>query len=174
MVRAAGLTGVELRMCGSMGCWESEISRCVVQRQDADHGGLGGARRLHPKWCWIGQSGPPWFGAGGAGSAPSLASGFEGGGERKKLVLDEQRANMGVPKHSFEELFERAILFLGSPAKLWKLGTFQQKRLVLRLTFSDRISYGPKQGLRIPKLSFPFKMFATILESEKQMARHGR
>jgi hypothetical protein len=54
------------------GCRESEISLRVIQRQDADQGGLGGAWRLRPEWRWIGHDGPPWFGAGGAGKLQAL------------------------------------------------------------------------------------------------------
>jgi hypothetical protein len=40
--------------------------------------------------------------------------------EREKLLAEERLSKTGVPKHTLEESFEHAMLFLSSPWKIWK------------------------------------------------------
>ncbi len=76
--------------------------------------------------------------------------------EKEKLLLAEKLSNKGAPKHAFEEMFERAMLFLSNPWKLWVSGKFEDKRTVLKLVFAERLAYHRETGLRTPQVSDPF------------------
>jgi site-specific DNA recombinase len=70
--------------------------------------------------------------------------------ERNKLLLEEKQALKSQPDRSFDELFELALKFLGSPLKLWKFGGFSWKQLVLRLAFADNLVYCAKNRISNP------------------------
>ncbi len=76
--------------------------------------------------------------------------------ERDKTVLADQAENTTQPRHTFEEMFERALTFLANPSKLWESGNLALQRTVLKLAFAKQISYDRKTGLRTPQLSVPF------------------
>lgn len=93
--------------------------------------------------------------------------------EKEKLILAEKRTNGMVPKHSFEEMFERAMLFLSNPCKLWTSERLEDKRAVLKLTFASRLPYSRENGFRTPQTSVPFR-FLENFASKCEMARSGR
>lgn len=70
--------------------------------------------------------------------------------ERSKLVLEEQRQNAAPRAGTFDELFELAMSFLANPSKLWVLGKLEYQKLVLRLTFADRLVWCPETGFKPP------------------------
>ena len=70
-----------------------------------------------------------------------------------------------------EEMFEPAMTFLASPWKIWVKGSFEMRRLVLRLAFAERISYNRQTGLRTPTLALPFKALQAIECGNSAMAR---
>jgi CRISPR/Cas system CSM-associated protein Csm2 small subunit len=78
--------------------------------------------------------------------------------ERNKLTLVETSQRKDERTGTFEELFELAMRFLSSPSKIWKFGTFEQKKVVLRLTFADRLRYCLESGFRTPKTTIPFNV----------------
>lgn len=78
--------------------------------------------------------------------------------ERSKFALEEQRVKAGQRPGTFEELFELAFQFLANPSKLWGLGKLEYRKLVLRLTFADRLAWCPNEGFRTPKTTLPFNM----------------
>jgi site-specific DNA recombinase len=78
--------------------------------------------------------------------------------ERGKFALEERRAKAGQRSGTFEELFELAFQFLASPSKIWGLGKLEYQKLVLRLTFADRLAWCPNEGFRTPKTTLPFNM----------------
>lgn len=78
--------------------------------------------------------------------------------ERDKLVLAEKSEKGGRASGTFEELFKLAFAFLSSPSKLWSLGNFEYRKLVLRLTFSERLAYCPIGGFQTPQMALPFKL----------------
>lgn len=61
--------------------------------------------------------------------------------ERQQLVLRERAAGNGRPVHTFDEMFELSMRFLSSPCFLWDSGRFDLRRLVLRLVFSEHLTY---------------------------------
>ena len=89
--------------------------------------------------------------------------------ELRQLVLREKASQDGQPKGSFEDLFELSIRFLTSPCNTWKSGRFDVQRLVLKLAFSDRLSYNREEGFLNTKTSMPFNMLGGVGGAKKQM-----
>ncbi len=90
--------------------------------------------------------------------------------ERTKLALEEKRAKSGERQGTFEELFERAFDFLANPSKLWHLGRFEYRRLVLRLSFAEQLAYCRNEGFRTPKTTMPFRMLSDLQGGGNMMA----
>lgn len=83
--------------------------------------------------------------------------------EQEKLVLAEKAAGSGLPARPFGQMFELVSAFLSSPCKVWESWRFELQRLVLRLTFSDRLAYVRNEGFRTPELSLPFNTLGEVL-----------
>ena len=93
-------------------------------------------------------------------SSPSVIAAYEKrieALEKEKLLIAEKLENGTRPAHTFEDMFELAFGFLQNPCKLWDSGQLTLQRMVLKLAFSEKISYCRKQGLRTTELSLPFK-----------------
>ena len=90
--------------------------------------------------------------------------------ERAKLVLEEQRQKVLPRAGAFDQLFELAMSFLSSPSKLWALGKLEYRKLVLRLTFADRLVWCPETGFQTPQISMPFKMLEALADPKREMA----
>ncbi len=90
--------------------------------------------------------------------------------EQNKLLLAEKASSSGQPKHSFDKMFELAVLFLSNPCKLWVSGRIELQRLVLKLAFAERISYQRNQGFRTPEMTLPFKALGVFSGDENNMA----
>jgi len=58
-----------------------------------------------------------------------------------------------------------------NPQKIWSSGKLELQRMVLKLTFTDRLTYIKNEGFRTPNLSSPFKALGGYLEGEKEMVR---
>ncbi len=93
--------------------------------------------------------------------------------EREKIVLEEKRLSVGQPRGTFEEMFELAMSFFANPSKLWHSGSHLHRRLVLKLTFAERLSYCRKSGFRTPEIALPFKALAGFREGQNRMAERG-
>jgi site-specific DNA recombinase len=78
--------------------------------------------------------------------------------EKEKLLMTET-LTATPPQGRFEELFEHALNFLSNPYKLWSLGQLPHKRTVLKLAFSDRLTYSRFSGFRTPQIAQPFRVF---------------
>ena len=90
--------------------------------------------------------------------------------EREKLVLEEKRLTSGNPRGRFEDMFELAMRFFANPSKLWVSGSHAHRRLVLKLTFADRLSYCRKLGFRTPEMTLPFKALLSFHDGQSGMA----
>ena len=108
---------------------------------------------------------------------PSVISAYEkriANLEHEKALATENLAKTGKPRHTFEESFEHALLFLSSPWKIWKNADLALKKTVLRLAFSKPLPYCRNQGLRTPDLAFPFKALDGFYNNKCEMAHRGR
>jgi len=90
--------------------------------------------------------------------------------EREKLLAEEELLSVGKPRYTLEESFELAFRFLSSPWNIWKNYSLEWKRTVLRLAFSEPISYCRIQGVRTPKIALPFKALADLSTGKCEMA----
>lgn len=109
-------------------------------------------------------------------STPSVVSAYErkiAKLESDKLLMSEKAAQSTKTPHTFEQMFELALMFLSNPQKLWSSKLIEHKRAVLKLTFSERLAWQRNQGFRTPKISMPFKALAGILGGENEMAHQG-
>lgn len=67
--------------------------------------------------------------------------------ERQQVILREKAANSQKPRYSFDELFELSIRFLSSPCFIWNSGRPDLQRLVLKLVFSEHLTYSRDRRL---------------------------
>ena len=93
--------------------------------------------------------------------------------EREKLILAEQIESAAKPRHTVEESFELAMRFLSSPWKIWEKGSLAVQKTVLRLAFLEPVAYSRFEGVRTPKMAFPFKALADLSTGKCEMARWG-
>lgn len=93
--------------------------------------------------------------------------------ERNKLLLEEKRRNAGQPPGAFDEVFKLAFEFLANPSRLWRSGSFDLRKLVLRLTFADRLAWSVGGGFQTPKTTLPFKILGDTEMTERAMAERG-
>lgn len=107
-------------------------------------------------------------------SIPSVISAYE---ERirqldvEKIALRERMASAGQPKHSFEKGLRTALTFLSNPWNLWSTGRLEDRRMVMKLAFVERLQYARGEGLRTANLSLPFKALASFSGEKKMMVR---
>lgn len=91
--------------------------------------------------------------------------------EKEKLLIKENLLSSGKPQRPFEEMFEHAMAFLKNPQKLWASKRLEDKRAVLKLTFSSRLAYCRNRGFRTPQTALPFKALGPIQSGEIELVR---
>ncbi|GFE52506.1 hypothetical protein So717_42590 [Roseobacter cerasinus] len=115
---------------------------------------------------------------GDAGSAAAIAA-----YERKIASLEDERllgeeklaessARTGAKDREAKGKIELALTFLANPWKLWETGDKTLRKLVLRLTFSERLRYRRNEGHRTPQVTVPFTFFG-ISDAKCQMVPGG-
>ena len=67
-------------------------------------------------------------------------------------------------------MFELALQFLSNPYRLWASDRLEDKRLALKLTFGERVTYIRNCGFRTPVLSSVFKALEDLTMGKKDMA----
>ncbi|MEM8597602.1 MAG: recombinase family protein [Pseudomonadota bacterium] len=92
--------------------------------------------------------------------SPELIAAYEG--QIKTLAeetarLREIAATKARPLVGFDTCVRTALSFLANPLKLWHSERPEDRRIVLRLAFGDRLSYCRHEGYSNPNLTFPFK-----------------
>lgn len=106
-----------------------------------------------------------------AAEIPSLISAYESKLtklQKEKLIKTEKLENAGKPRHTNEEMFELSLKFLSNPWNIWDSGQIHLRRIVLRLVFSERITYTRNQGFSNLKLSMPFKALEGIFRGKRK------
>ncbi len=89
----------------------------------------------------------------------------------KKLLLNERVANCGKPIKGYEESFRTAFTFLESPCSLWASDKLEDKHAVIKLAFTERLSWKRGEGLRTPEIALPFKALKDFSSHKEVMAR---
>ena len=87
--------------------------------------------------------------------------------EKRKIEISESVKNCGRQLPDFDETFRTAFTFLGDPQKLWASERLEQRRLVLKMAFADRLQYVRDEGFRTAKVALPFKVLKAIQEGNK-------
>ena len=93
--------------------------------------------------------------------------------ESRKVELNDKALKTGQPARPYEELFQLAVDFLSNPGRLWGSDRLADKRLVLKLTFSERLSYHREKGFSNPVTSLPFRILGEMCEHGSKMAHRG-
>ncbi len=94
--------------------------------------------------------------------------------ETRQLVLREKVAQNGEPLTPFEKMFELSMRFLANPQKIWASWRFDLQRIVLRLAFSDYLSYSKEEGFLNTKKSLPFSALTSFFGHENKMVPRRR
>lgn len=94
--------------------------------------------------------------------------------EADKTVLKEKIIDTRRPKTNFDTALRTALEFLSSPWILWNSPRFEDKRTVLKLTFSSKLEYARNSGFRTANLTLPFKVLGSFCGEEKEMAHPKR
>lgn len=93
--------------------------------------------------------------------------------EQDKRLMAEKIKKLSKPEARYDEKFEHALTFLANPYKIWKNGSAELRKIVLKLAFTERLAYCRKEGLRTPKTSIPFSILGGFLDGKKEMAHRG-
>ena len=91
--------------------------------------------------------------------------------EEQKVLLTEKVQNCGRPLKPFDESFRTAMTFLGNPIKLWSSDRLEDKRMVLRLAFAEKLHYQRNEGFRTAQTALPFRLLMGLKEGKRDMAR---
>ncbi|MGE4430500.1 MAG: recombinase family protein [Sphingobium sp.] len=94
--------------------------------------------------------------------------------EESKLLVIERLDNTARPASRFDDALRTALDFLANPWNLWQSDRLEDRRTVLKLTFTERLRYKCKEGFRTANLSLPFNLIAQFLGDEREMARPER
>ena len=82
--------------------------------------------------------------------------------EEEKITISENIAQCGRPLPDFDDTFRTALDFLANPYKLWCSDRYEDKRIVLKLTFADQLSYVKNEGFRTAAISQPFLLLEEL------------
>jgi site-specific DNA recombinase len=83
----------------------------------------------------------------------------------EELLLAEKADNTRFKKISFGTAIEMVFDNLKNPYERWIKGDLSDRRLLLKLVFSDRLAYSKKDGFGTAKLSLPLKVFEVVSTS---------
>lgn len=89
--------------------------------------------------------------------------------EVRKAELREKIARSGRNPKDFETAFRTAMTFLANPYKIWVSGSFEHKRLVLKLAFAERLQYLRESGFRTALTASPFTLLCDLSGGGKDM-----
>ncbi len=90
--------------------------------------------------------------------------------ERDRLVLVEKTTRCGTALPDYDASFRTAFDFLANPYKLWINGSFEDKRVVLKLTLDSYLKYDWTEGVRTPQISLPFKALGPHCDRDEVLA----
>ncbi len=91
--------------------------------------------------------------------------------EQQKIVIQEKIQNCGRPLTAFDETFRTAMDFLANPHRLWTSDKLEDRRLVLRLVFSEKLPYQRNEGFRTARTALPVTVLQQLKGGDYEMAR---
>ena len=89
--------------------------------------------------------------------------------EKQKMVLQEKLVKKAQPVHDFDTTFRTALKILSNPLKIWRYGQFEHKRMLLRVGFSDKLTYVRNEGFRTAAIAQPFSLLGDVSASRYEM-----
>ena len=89
--------------------------------------------------------------------------------ERQKVELREKAVQCTAPAKGFEETLRTALDFLGNPCKLCDSERTEHKKAVLRMAFSDQLTYVRDKGFLNPNLALSFKALGQFSDQKGRM-----
>ena len=93
--------------------------------------------------------------------------------QREKLVLAEKTTRCGTVAKDYDATFQTAFSFLSNPWNLWENGTFEDRRIVLKLTLASHLEYDWNQGVQTADISLPFKALEELSRPENGNGGQG-
>lgn len=78
--------------------------------------------------------------------------------EAKKLRLGGRIEKPKAGEHDFQTALDRVLDFLKNPLRMWKTGDLAQRRLVLRLVFTEPLVYDRETGFQTARFSLPINI----------------
>lgn len=93
--------------------------------------------------------------------------------EDEKIVLRERMEKTSRPARSYDQTVRTALAFLANPWNLWRSQRFEERRMVLKLMFGERLRYSRNEGLRTANLTLPFKVLGALKDGKSEMARRA-
>ena len=94
--------------------------------------------------------------------------------EEEKVLFREKIEKCGRPLEPFEDSFRTAMTFLANPCYLWSSDRLEDKRMVLRLVFAQKLPYQRNEGFRTAKkedFSLPFRLLGNLEGGKYEMVR---
>ncbi|MEZ5919417.1 MAG: recombinase family protein [Alphaproteobacteria bacterium] len=89
--------------------------------------------------------------------------------EEQRIGLQEKIANCGRPLASFDDTFRTAMEFLGNPYKLWTSDRIEDKKIVTRLVFAEKLLYRKNDGFRTAQTTLPITVLRQLDRGDYEM-----
>ncbi len=94
--------------------------------------------------------------------------------EGQKSVLDEKLLKNTQSKGSYNKNYRTAVAFISNPLNLWQKGDPTIRNTMLKLLFTEPLTYERKQGYRTSPLSLPFKHLGGLNMDKRTMVPTAR
>ena len=92
---------------------------------------------------------------------------------QKEQLLKEEITNPKVRGIDFETALDTTLDYIENPIKKWESDSLNDKRLVLKLVFTDRLVYDREKGFETANYSLPIKAFELLATSNSQGVEMG-
>lgn len=86
--------------------------------------------------------------------------------QSEKITLSEQQKRIASVNTTLEDTLRTTFDFIRNPYSLWLSEDLEDKRMVLKLAFAQRLAYDKKTGFRTAEKSLPFTVLGNISTQE--------
>ncbi len=93
--------------------------------------------------------------------------------EIQKRAVAEKVSQCGTVVDDFDKTFQTALDFLRKPQERWGSDRIEDKRLVLRMAFADKLVYRRNEGFQTAALSLPFLLLEGLKQGNYDMVEHN-
>jgi site-specific DNA recombinase len=94
--------------------------------------------------------------------------------EAEKLTIGEKMEQSGKPLKPFGQVFRTSMAFLENPFRLWACGRYEDRRILLKFAFAEKLAYKRGEGFQTPKKSSLFNILEENLGGLKRLAERRR